>query len=651
MDGPAPAVDRRVEIRPDVEEDDRPPGASMNSEADGAPSGADDPARKGAKRWIPAAVALVVYLALAVFAYSHTSLFGSARLPQYAGGDQVQEVWFLAWPVYAITHGHNPFFTTWMNYPPGVNLADNTSMPLLGVLGLPITLTLGPVAAYNLLLVAAFTSSAFAMCLVLRRWVHWWPAAFAGGLLYGFSPFMIGEGNGHLFLTFAPLPPLILLVLDEIVVRQQRRPVRMGLLLGTLAAAEYYISPEVFAMTAVISGVGVALLAITHPRSIRAHRGYVIRALVAGGVLCAAAIAYPIWMVLFGPQHVVGPPHSLASLAVLPGDLLGGIVPTLSQHLGPANLKAIGDRFTGGDVTENGMYLGIPLICVVAGLTFAFRKVRVLVFASAMVVCAYILALGPRLTIDSHITGIRMPFTILRHLPFVQDILAVRFSLFIQLFAAMALAIGLDRLWWKTHTWRQRARGALFRHRWPWIAATSVIAAVALLPLVPQLPYFGAPTAIAPFAVGSGPGQIPADSVVLYYPYPAVSATQGMLLQATDSMGFKIVGGYGFVPLPDGESSYGPAVLQPSALQAIFYESFSGPGLGNPYPTVNPATVAALRTFLVRYRIQTVLFDPVGLNPGLVLRYVTATLGPPQQRGRYRAWFDVSKRLASHETG
>jgi hypothetical protein len=650
VDGPAPRVDRRVAVRTDVEEDGRLGEGCADAEVSGAPSGNDDPAGKGSRRWVPAAVALVAYLALALFAYSHTSLFGSARLPQYAGGDQVQEVWFLAWPVYAITHGHNPFFTTWMNYPLGVNLTDNTAMPLLGILGLPITLTLGPVATYNLLLVAAFTSSALAMYLVLRRWVRWWPAAFVGGLLYGFSPFMIGEGNGHLFLTFAALPPVIVLVLDEIVVRQRRNPVGMGLLLGLLAAAEYYISPEVLAMTAVMAGTGVALLALTHPHSVREHAGHVIRSLVAGGALCAAAIAYPVWLVLFGPQHIAGPPHSLASLALYPGDLLGGIVPTASQHLGPASLKAMGDRFTGGDVTENGMYLGIPLICVVAGLTWAFRKVRILVFTSVMVVCAYILALGPRLTIDGHMTGVRMPFTILRHIPLLQDILPVRFALFVQLFAAMALAIGLDQLWWKTQTRRARAHGTVFQHRWPWAVAKAVVAVAAVLPLVPQLPYAGAPTTVAPFTVGSGAGQIAARSVVLYYPYPDVVATQAMLLQAIDGMGFKIVGGYGFVPSPAGQSTVGPTVLQPSAPGAIFYESYSGPAPGNPYPTVNPVTVSALKTFLRRYRIETVLLDPVGLNPGLVVRYVSAVLGPPQHRGRYRAWFDVSQRLAAHRT-
>ena len=50
------------------------------------------------------------------------------------------------------------------------------------------------------------------MCLVLRRWTNWWPAAFVGGLLYGFSAYET-TGNPHLFVVFVPLPPIFFLLL------------------------------------------------------------------------------------------------------------------------------------------------------------------------------------------------------------------------------------------------------------------------------------------------------------------------------------------------------------------------------------------------------------------------------------------------------
>ena len=96
---------------------------------------------------------------------------------------------------------------------------DNTAMTLLGVIAAPVTVLFGPVAAYNLVLRAGFTC---------RRWpCSRGPAPGAlvaggvgAGLLYGFSPFMVGQGLSHEFLVFAPIPPLVLGVLAEVLSRR-----------------------------------------------------------------------------------------------------------------------------------------------------------------------------------------------------------------------------------------------------------------------------------------------------------------------------------------------------------------------------------------------------------------------------------------------
>jgi hypothetical protein len=50
-------------------------------------------------------------------------------------------------------------------------------------------LLVSPIASVNVLLWLAFPLSATSMFFVLRRFVAWDLAAFAGGLLYGFSPY------------------------------------------------------------------------------------------------------------------------------------------------------------------------------------------------------------------------------------------------------------------------------------------------------------------------------------------------------------------------------------------------------------------------------------------------------------------------------
>ena len=80
---------------------------------------------------------------------------GRATPPRCSPADVAirrQEVWFMAWPAWAIAHLHSVFFSGAVNVPHGANLLSNTSGPLVGVLLAPVTWTFGPVAATNVAL-------------------------------------------------------------------------------------------------------------------------------------------------------------------------------------------------------------------------------------------------------------------------------------------------------------------------------------------------------------------------------------------------------------------------------------------------------------------------------------------------------------------
>ena len=142
-----------------------------------------DAAHRSDRRWWPAAICCGLYVLLAILEFGVTKSLGSGQTSGPGTPDQVQQIWFLEWARYALAHGHNPFYTQWQNYPVGLNLLGNTSMMALGVLFSPITSLFGPIVTWNVLMRLALVVSATSMCLVLRRWTTWWPAAFVGGLL------------------------------------------------------------------------------------------------------------------------------------------------------------------------------------------------------------------------------------------------------------------------------------------------------------------------------------------------------------------------------------------------------------------------------------------------------------------------------------
>ncbi len=221
------------------------------------------------RRFGPPAVFISLYCVIAYLAYAPAPLFGGNRIPSCACGDPVQQAWYLAWTPYALLHGHNLFYTTRMNFPFGVDLGSNTLMPLLGLLAAPFTLTIGPAGALVLMMRLGFALSAVSMCLVLRRWTSWWPAAFVGGLMYGFSQYMLGHGHVHLNLLVVPLPPLFLALGDELLIRRRWSVGKTGLCIGLVAGLQYLISAEVLATCALMAVIGLAFLALCHPGEAR----------------------------------------------------------------------------------------------------------------------------------------------------------------------------------------------------------------------------------------------------------------------------------------------------------------------------------------------------------------------------------------------
>ena len=132
-----------------------------------------------------------------------------------AGTDPFIYTWFFAWWPYALSHHLNPFYTYLLWQPGGLNLGWTTSIPVLAFLAFPITATLGPLLAYDSLMLAAPVCagiSAYALCLYLCRRPG---PALLGGWIFGFSSFAAAHLNQQLNLEWDVLLPLSLIHISE----------------------------------------------------------------------------------------------------------------------------------------------------------------------------------------------------------------------------------------------------------------------------------------------------------------------------------------------------------------------------------------------------------------------------------------------------
>ncbi len=562
-----------------------------------------------------------------------------SRVPRAPGGDVVQTVWFLAWTPQALLHGHNLFSTSYLNYPRGVDLAQNTGMPLLGLLSAPLTLAVSPVASLNLLRFLAFALSAFAAFSVARRFTSSPLAAFVGGLLYGFSPYIVAQGQDHLNLSFVPLPPVLFYLSYDLLVARRTAVVRRGVLLGLVATAQYFISAEVLATTCIVAVVGAVALAVLDRKRVAAGFTRSLGALGFAAGVTLLCIAYPLWMSVRGPGHYVG--AAQWSHNVYNADLLGPLLPTADVLLAPGRLALTGSRLVARSLAENGSYLSLPFLALVVVLVVRDRRRRSQAGLLGVAAVAFVLSLGPHLVVDRQVVdhGLRLPFFYLARLPLLENMLAVRFSLYVVGALALVVARGLDAELLARHAAPRLHRGRAGRF------AVSLLGGAALVTLAPHWPYPGGAGRSVTAAVPAGLSRIPTRSVTLTYPYPTIGSDDAMLWQAVAGMRFRLVGGYALERATHGHATVSPAVLRPASVEGMLVDSIT---IGDhPRPVTDPSLphllatprsltarcVEQLREFIEGNRIDSVIVAAGRPDSGVIASWFTRALGPPTARG------------------
>lgn len=562
---------------------------------------------------------LALYLALAFLLFARTWEAPTRRNIGYPG-DPPQFMWFLSWTAFALSHHLSPLVSTYLDYPRGVNLMWNAALLWPGAVLAPVTTLLGPVFAYNLLVTLALPLSGWCAYLAIRRWTSR-AAATVGGLLFAFSPQMAAQGLVHAPVVLALTPPLVLLLLTNLLVQRRWPAIVSGGALGVVAAAQVLTWSELLATTALLAAVGVVLavaLQRERPR-IAPYVGVVLRGALGALMTFLLIAGVPLVVEFRGPQRIQGLLHQGNPLTA---DLLNFVVPTPAQLLTPPVAARLSARFA-TNMPEANAYLGLPLLALLVYIVIRWRRRPLVQWAGLLATIAAVFSLGGHLRVDGHATAIPLPWLLVARLPLMRYVMPSRLAMFVILAAGLLLAVYLDRL--REQTLRRRFAGL-------------TVAAVALLPLLPRIPYPTSSSAAPAFFGGAGARRIPEGSVALLAPFAALEAhtySAPMLWQGVAKLRFRMPEGYAFVPNPSGDANMRP---WPSATQSAMLRIQAG------RPT--PALTATLRERITRdlraWQVRTVVVGPMD-HQGEMLRLFTFLLQrPPERTGGVYVWWTVS---------
>jgi hypothetical protein len=545
----------------------------------------------------PPPLVLLAFLGLAMLRYAPAWSSPTTTTVRGADGDAAIIVWFLRWIPFAVDQDRQLLFSDHLNFPDGVNLMWNASLPLLGFLLSPLTSRWGPVLSFNVVLVLANGLSAWAAYLAIRRYVSGHLAAAVGGLVFGFSPAILAQSN-HPHISFAFLVPLMLLGVDEILVRQRHPPWLVGPLLGLMAGCQLLIGEELLAATVLFGVLLLLVLLANNPRAFLDRRrvAHTLLAFALAAAVGCAIAAKPLSVQFAGPQRIEGD----ITKTNYSNDLLGFVTPGAAQLLSSQHGAGQVRQFAGG----NFAYLGVTLLLVLLALVVRWWRRPVVRVGTVMLLLAAVFSMGPYLHVGGRASTIGLPWALFHDKPVIASLIPSRLAIYTALFAGLLLAVFLEAVW-TGGGWRR-------------LAAVGV-AVAALAPLVPARPVPADKVDTPLFFTTGAVRRLPEGSVALVLPFANRQVAKAMTWQAEAGMWFRMPGGYVIGPTPDGgprfDSNPNTATRAFGAIQR-----------GQPAPRLIPGRRRALAANLAGWGVDAIVVGPME-HQATMLRFLTDLLG------------------------
>ncbi|HEV2361937.1 MAG TPA: hypothetical protein VGS21_09570, partial [Acidimicrobiales bacterium] len=105
-----------------------------------------------------------------------------------------------------------------------------------------------------------------------------------------------------------------------------------------------------------------------------------------------------------------------------------------------------------------------------------------------------------------------------------------------------------------------------------------------------------------------------------------------------------IIGDQAAIPGKHGRTTSAPEILRPAVVEGVFLDGMSGtPRILKSTPPPDADTFAKIRLFVTKYDVETIVVDPVGYDPSLVIRYLTSAIGrSPTRVDGLDVWYGLA---------
>jgi hypothetical protein len=507
--------------------------------------------RDGQYQW---AAAFLLYLAFSVLMFGRGLAGHLTTACIGRDADPWTYMWYLRWWRYALDNHINPFLTDVVWAPRGFNLAWAAFSTFPALIAIPIERAFGETAAYNILCIFALPLAALSAFLLSRRVTGaFWPSILAG-YIFGYSPYMLGHtlgGHPNLTLVFSiPLAALVGLrrVGGEISAR------RFTLEIAALLVAQFLCGIEVFATITVFAGFALLVAIVFFDGELRA-RMLALIGLLAAAYALAMIVLSPYLYYLFALTSTHGPMWPPTNFT---GDLLNFFIPTETNLLGTLGFaRTIAGTFR-GDLFENGVYIGIPLLVVIEAYRRMAWRTPAGRFLIVILVITVVASFGPVLRVAGR-PVLPMPGAVFEVVPLISSALAVRLAVYSSLVISLIAA-----LWFTSAPVR------------PSIKYCAAILVVLFFAPNPSAAFWTSPLDVpAFFTEGTYANELKPREIVLPVPFPRDG--KSMYWQARSDMYFRMAGGwtitspFEFVRMPVVNYLYGEIDLPEAADQLKAY--------------------------------------------------------------------------------